>query len=361
MNKELNGRSKKKRFGLPSLWAAFVGFIFTNLLISAVILFAFTMFMIRLGWITSEEHRPELPLVMLLILSTSIGSMISFALGKHVFKPIDEFSHAMQDVAKGNFDIQLSYNGRVQELSDMSSSFNAMVHDLGNIETLRSDFVVTVSHEFKTPLVAIEGYAAILQNPELTADEIKEYTGKILESTKQLSKLSSNVLLLSNLENKEIVTEKSEFRLDEQIRQSVLLLESLWENKKIDLNIDLEQATYFGNEELLMQVWQNIVGNAIKFTPKNGEISISLKKYPDRITVRIADTGIGIAPEVQALIFNKFYQGDASGYTDGNGLGLSLVKRIIDLNKGNVTVESVPGAGTAFTVELPAESGCRNH
>ena len=346
-----------KRFRLPSLWTAFVGFIFTSILISAFILFVVTYFMIRLGLITSADRHPEAPLLMLLVLSTVIGSAISFVLGKQVFKPISNFSHAMTNVAKGDFSVKLSYDGRVQELNEMSANFNAMVHDLGNIETLRSDFVVTVSHEFKTPLASIEGYATILQNPELSAEEAKEYTGKIIESTKQLAKLSSNILMISNLENKEIITEKTEFRLDEQIRQAVLMLEPLWDSKKINLNIDLDHAIYFGNVELLMQVWQNVIGNAIKFTPKNGEITITLREGSGQITVTITDTGIGMAPEIQKHIFNKFYQGDTSGFTDGNGLGLSLVKRIIDLCRGNIHVTSEPGFGTTFAIGLPVETG----
>lgn len=348
---------KKKRLRLPSLWAAFVGFIFSSLMISSIILAITTVIMIRTDLITKEDRHPEIPLLMILVLSTSLASIVSFVLGKHVFKPIKNFGHAMTDVAKGNFNVQLSYDGRVEELAEMCSNFNAMVHDLGNIETLRSDFVVTVSHEFKTPLASIEGYATILQNPELSAEETREYTGKIIESTKQLSKLSSNILMISNLENKEIVTEKTEFRLDEQIRQSVLLLEPFWESKKIDLNIELNHALYYGNEELLIQVWQNVIANAIKFTPKNGEITITLKESPDHITVTISDTGIGMTPEMQKLIFNKFYQGDTSGFTDGNGLGLSLVKRIIDLNHGKIRVQSEPGSGTTFIIELPVAAG----
>jgi len=342
-----------KKFKLPSLWAAFAVFIFFCILLSSFLLFLIAYFMISHGLISDTDRNPAVPLFMLLLLSIMIASAISFILGKQVFKPITNFSHAMTDVAKGNFNVKLNYDGRVEELNEMSSNFNAMVHDLGNIETLRNDFVVTVSHEFKTPLAAIEGYATILQNPDLTKEENREYAEKILESTKKLANLSSNILMISNLENKEIITEKSEFRLDEQIRQSVLLLEPFWENKKINLNIDLDHAVYYGNEELLMQVWQNVIGNAIKFTPKNGDISITLKDYPDHITVTITDTGIGMAPEVQKHIFNKFYQGDTSGYTDGNGLGLSLVKRIIDLSKGRIRVDSSPDMGTTFVIELP--------
>jgi signal transduction histidine kinase len=344
-----------KRLKLPSLWAAFAAFVFVINLISAMLILIVTYMMLHLGLISSTGKSPAVPIIMLLLISIAIASAFSFLVGKQVLKPISNFSQAMTDVAKGDFSVTLNYGGRVEELSEMSSNFNAMVHDLGTIETLRNDFVVTVSHEFKTPLASIEGYATILQNPELTAEESKEYKDKIIESTKQLSKLSSNILMISNLENREIVTEKTAFRLDEQIRQAALLLEPYWESKKINLNVDLDHAVFYGNEELLQQVWQNVITNAIKFTPKNGDISIWLKENTDHIAVTIADTGIGMTPEVQEHIFNKFYQADVSGYTDGNGLGLSLVKRIIDLSHGKILTQSEPGLGTTFLIKLPIE------
>jgi signal transduction histidine kinase len=343
-----------KKMKLSSLWAAFAILVFFIIFISYIVLLIiyYLMFKIRLS-ATLEMALSDPPFMLFLLVSIVVTAMISFMAGKQVFGPITAMGHAMTHVAKGDFDVQLKYNGRVEELNKMLSDFNSMVQELGNIETLRSDFVASVSHEFKTPLASIEGYATILQNPDLTSDEIKEYARMIIGSTKQLAKLSSNILMISNLENKEILTEKTEFRLDEQIRQSVLLLEPLWEGKKINLNIELENAIYFGNEELLMQAWLNVIGNAVKFTPKNGDISITLKESSDHCTVTVKDTGQGMTPEVQKHIFDKFYQGDNSGYTDGNGLGLSLVKRIIDLCGGSICVYSDPGLGTTFLFRLP--------
>jgi len=336
------------------MWAAFTVFSFFIIGITPLILYSLSSIGIHLGLLPRSGDGPLVPILVLILISISIANGISFVVGKKVLNPISAISHAMTEVAKGNFNVRLNYNGRVGEINEMWKNFNAMVHDLGNIETLRNDFVVTVSHEYKTPLASIEGYAAILQNPELTREEISEYAQKITESTKQLAKLSSNILMLSNLENREIITEKTRFRLDEQIRQSVLLLEPAWENKKLNLSIDLEHAVFYGNEELLMQVWLNVIGNAIKFTPKNGEITIALKETPGFFTVTVKDTGIGIPADVQKYIFDKFYQADHSGYTDGNGLGLSLVRRIIDLCRGRIQVKSEPGQGTAFLIELPA-------
>jgi len=346
-----------KKIKLPSLWLGFVASVFLILLVSSLILFLIAVLLHQIGIISSIDPIQGIPIIIFLLLSLVIATSITTLIGKKILNPVSTFSQAMMDVAKGNFSVQLNYDGRIEEINEMSLNFNAMVHELGNIETLRNDFVVTVSHEFKTPLSSIEGYATILQNPKLTTEESKECTQMIIESTKQLTKLSSNILMISNLENREIITEKTEFRLDEQIRQSILMLEPLWEDKKINFNIDLDHAIYYSNNELLMQVWQNVIGNAIKFTPKNGEISIALKECPDQFIITISDTGIGMTPEVQKNIFNKFYQGDNSGYTDGNGLGLSLVKRIIDLCHGNIRVSSEIGLGTTFIITLPVEAG----
>lgn len=342
-----------KKLKITSLWAAFAVFVFFIILTSSVILFCIIYVMIQLGYLSKGGPNPFVPTIMMLVMSIFIATAVNFFVGMKVLKPISAFSKAMMDVAKGDFQVKLNYDGLVEELNEMSVNFNTMVHELGNIETLRSDFVISVSHEFKAPLTSIEGYAMIIQNPELTEEQKNECARIIIDSTKQLAKLSSNILMLSDLENKEIITRKAAFRLDEQIRQAILLLEPIWSNKKIYFNIDLPPVNYFGNAELLMQVWLNMVGNAIKFTPKNGEISISLKDTPDHLKVTISDTGIGMTSEVQKHIFDKFYQADRSGCTEGNGLGLSLVKRIVDLCRGDLQVYSSPGLGTTFQLEFP--------
>lgn len=348
-----------KKLRISSLWTAFAVFVFFIILTSSIILFCITYAMVQLGYLSKGGSNPIVPAITLLIMSIFIATSVNFFVGKKVLKPISAFSKAMMDVAKGDFRVKLNYGGVVEELNEMSINFNTMVHELGNIETLRSDFVVSVSHEFKTPLTSIEGYATIIQNPELTEEQKNECAQIIIDSTKQLAKLSSNILMISDLENKEIITNKVEFRLDEQIRQAILFLEPIWDSKKINFNIDLDPGRYFGNAELLMQVWINIIGNAIKFTPKNGEISIGLKDNPTHLKVIISDTGIGMTSEVQKHIFYKFYQADRTGYTDGNGLGLSLVKRITDLCHGSIQVDSSPGLGTTFILEFPQKQNSK--
>lgn len=270
-------------------------------------------------------------------------------------KPINEIISATNKVAKGDFSIRLDEENVEHEIRDMNVSFNKMVKELSSIETLRNDFIVNVSHEFKTPIAAIEGYATLLQDSDLTENEKREYAKIILDSTKQLSSLSGNILKLSKLETQEIIPDKKYFCLDEQLRQALLLLESQWSKKNIDIDMDLKTTHYYGSEDLLMQVWLNIFGNAIKFTPQNGLIITRLTNTPEGICVTISDNGIGMSEEVQSRIFDKFYQEDKSRHFKGNGLGLALVKKILDLCKCEISVSSKVGEGTTFTIYLPIE------
>lgn len=300
--------------------------------------------------------RLRLPWMVIIAALTSIliGTVITALTGRKILAPITSLSDATQEIAKGNFNVELGYeNHRVRELGEMAVNFNKMARELAGIETLRSDFVANVSHEFKTPIAAIEGYASLMQSDDLTTEERKDYSRLIMESTKQLSSLSSNILRLSKLENQELVPELNEFDLAEQLRQALLLLEPQWSEKQLELDIELAPARYLGSEELLMQIWLNLLANAIKFTAHGGSVAVALTADADAIRVRIADTGIGMSEEVQKHIFEKFYQGDRSRSREGNGLGLALVRRILDLSGGSIRVVSAPGAGAAFTVELP--------
>ncbi|RII35404.1 sensor histidine kinase [Clostridium chromiireducens] len=294
------------------------------------------------------------PILNLYAVSVIVGTSISAVVGKRILSPLVKFSGALMEVGKGNFNIQLDENKyHIEELKEMSQNFNIMVRELNNIETFRNDFIANVSHEFKTPLASIEGYTMLLQSDNLTDKEKNEYTKKILNNTKRLSNLVGIILQISRLENQGIIAEKNKFKLDEQLRQTLLLFESKWTSKNIDLDLDLDEITFYGNEELLMQVWANLFSNAIKFTPDNGTIACTLKRYDSFIITTISDNGIGISEDVQKHIFEKFYQGDKSHSSEGNGLGLALVKRIIDLCNGTIEVQSELGTGSTFTVKLP--------
>ena len=303
---------------------------------------------------TLPDNKILWPTINLYIVSLFVGTIIAVILGKIILPPIIKISEALMEVAKGNFNIKINQEKHpVKELEKMSHNFNIMMNELNNIETFRSDFIANVSHEFKTPLASIDGYTMLLQDSNLTEEEKNEYIDKILNNTKRLSKLVYTILQISKLENQGIIVEKRNFKLDEQIRQALLFLEPKWTEKNIDLDISLDETTFYGNEELLDQVWVNILDNAIKFTPDKGIISCTLRHSSGWITAIISDTGVGMPDDVQKHIFDKFYQGDKSHSSEGNGLGLALVKRIINLCGGTIEVNSELGKGSTFTIKLP--------
>ena len=286
-------------------------------------------------------------------ISIVMGMFFSWVATHRTFRQIDAFVDATQKVARGDFDVELKEEFRIQELETITRNFNSMTRELARTEILRNDFVENVSHEFKTPLAAIEGYVTLLQKKDLTEEKRQEYTEKILNNTQRLSRLSGNILLLSRLENRESEIQTEDFELDEQIRQVLLYMENEWSAKNIELDLDLEECTYRGNRDLIANVWRNLLDNAIKFSPDGGTVRIQLHQREDRILVTVEDEGPGISEEDRSRIFEKFYQADRSRSGSGNGLGLALVRRIVTLHGGDVTVESEPGRGALFTVDLP--------
>ena len=217
----------------------------------------------------------------------------------------------------------------------------------------RENFINSFSHEFKTPIVSIQGFAKQLKKENLSEEKKQEYIDIIISESKRLTNLSSNILMLSKLENQQIITDKTSFSLDEQIRNCILLLEKQWTAKDISFDIDMQEIQYTTNAEMLSQVWVNIIGNAIKFSPEGSSIRIKLFKESDVITAEITDRGIGMDQQTISHIFERFYQGDRAHASEGNGLGLPLVKRIVELCNGNIRVESQYGKGTNFIVTLP--------
>lgn len=280
------------------------------------------------------------------------GAFLIAVSGHSAVKPILRLNKATQEVAKGNFDIQVINNSR-DEVGQLTKSFNKMTQELKRIEYLRKDFINSVSHEFKTPLASIQGFAKLLQKGSLSEEERQEYADIIVEETARLSRLSSNILRLSSLDNQGSLDKKTCFSLDEQIRKTILLLEPEWEKRNICFDIELEEVQYQGDEELLQQVWINLLNNAVKFSHEGGRISVRLTRTAAAVKVEISDTGIGMSEETISRIFERFYQGDRAHSREGNGLGLSLVKRILDLCNGSIHVQSEQNKGSTFTVELP--------
>lgn len=336
-----------------ALWLRFTVLVFATIFVmfTAITLGWYVLF--QCGLLTVDPFGRHVPILLLSLVSLLIGTVIALYVGRLIVRPVQNISEAFDELSAGNFDVKIPENEKIREIREMARHFNAMTYDLSHIETLRADFVANVSHEFKTPIAAIEGYATLLQNRSLSPEKHDHYVEKILENSRRLSNLSGNVLMLSKLENQEIVSGKSEFRLDEQLRKCILLLESKWAEKNIEFDMELPKINYYGSEPLMSQVWINLLDNAIKHSPCGGVVHIATQQTGSLVTVTIADHGDGMSEEVQKHIFEKFYQGDSSHKAEGNGLGLALVKRIVELCKGTIEVESAPGNGAAFSVSLP--------
>ncbi|MCD7949425.1 MAG: HAMP domain-containing histidine kinase [Erysipelotrichaceae bacterium] len=329
-----------------AVFAIFVVYIISTILIGIVLTY--------IGAFNQQNQIGLLALIVMFSLPCiMMGFIFSYIIKRIVFIPIIKISQATQEVSHGNFDIRVEENIMVKEIHDMAQNFNTMTSQLAGMEILRNDFISNVSHEFKTPLAAIEGYTTLLQTKDLSEERKQFYTSKIIYNTKRLSELTGNILQLTRLENQNIDITKNVFSLDEQIRQVILLYEEQWINKNIDLHIHLDEINYNGNEELLSQVWQNLIGNALKFTDNDGMIWINMRQELDSIKIEIADDGIGMNEETMNRIFEKFYQGDTSHSRNGNGLGLALVKKILDLHQGSIEVSSKINEGSTFIIKLP--------
>lgn len=287
------------------------------------------------------------------LIGLAVGAGITQFMGRLFFEPINKLGDAMNRVAEGDFSVSLEEKNSSPEIANIYDKFNLMVKELNATEVLQTDFVSNVSHEFKTPINAIEGYATLLQDGEgLSPDEQEQYVDKILFNTQRLSSLVGNILLLSRIDNQAIPHKGAAFRLDEQIRQAIVLLEPEWVKKDIEFDVEMQDITIEGNENLLFHVWNNLIGNAIKFDPPNGLINIKLHKKGDKAVFQIEDSGPGISEEGLKHIFDKFYQEDSSHKQEGNGLGLALAGRIVSLHGGSISAVNLPGGGCRFTVEL---------
>ena len=288
--------------------------------------------------------------------SILIGFILAALAPKFVFKRLTKISEGMTEIAHGNFKTRIPERDKADALSEfgeLERTFNQMAADLDGIEIFRNDFINNFSHEFKTPIVSLRGFARQLQSGDITDEQRKEYIDIIVTESERLANMSTNVLLLSKLENQQIVSEKTEFYLDEQIRSSILLLEKAWTDKELELDIDLDPIKYTFNEEMLSHVWVNLFSNAIKFTANGGRISCRLTQNDSVVVCTVSDTGIGMTEETKSRIFEKFYQGDTSHSGSGNGIGLNIVYRVITLAGGTISVDSTYGKGTTLTVTLP--------
>jgi len=344
--------SFRQRVGLPALFSAIV---FAILLITSMIIMIIGILLIRIGAINIarlSRNEPIIPIFILLIISVLVGTVVSFIISQFPLKPIRRVIDATNRLAAGDFSTRLRLAGP-SAFTELADSFNRMAEELGGIEMLRADFVDNFSHEFKTPIVSIKGFAEELKHDDLSPEQRNEYLDIIIGESSRLATLATNVLNLSRVEKQTILANRERFDLTEQVRRCILLFENKLNQRRLNLTIELDEIALVGDEDLLSQVWINLIDNAVKFTPEGGSIGIRLIKSGNQARFVIQDDGYGISEESQKHVFDKFFQGDPSHSTQGNGLGLSIARRIVTLYGGTIACQSQDGVGTEFTVDLP--------
>lgn len=317
-----------------------------------------------LGWLGSALGlvdwtrllRPEAVMVVIYCVSIMVGISTVVMIRHVILKPVQGMVSAMQRLAAGDFDVRMECRGWMcpLELRDFTAAFNKAAEELGGSELLRRDFINSFSHEFKTPITSLGGFAdLLLEDEEMPVEERREYLQIISKESKRLAGLASSVLALSRVEAQTILTGVAPFDLTEQLRQAVIMVERKWTKKAVQIQLDDEECVYTGSEALMKEVWMNLLDNAVKFSPDSGIVEVRLRQLRAETVVTIRDHGPGIDEDTQKRIFDQFYQGDTSHKTEGNGIGLAMVKKILALHGAEAAVDSVPGQGSVFTVSLP--------
>lgn len=343
---------------LLSLYHYFCFFLLMAFLISCcMILFLNTMSASMGVTLTEENIKTAAIITFWNVVFLSLVCTVIDAVRRKltVDRPVKRIVAAAEQIAKGDYSVRiprLSGLNRADGLEEIIECYNKMAQELSGIETLQTDFIANVSHELKTPLAVMQNYGTLLQQPDLAVEERLRYAREICEASRRLADLIGNILKLNKLENQKIYPAIQTYELSEQLRQCLLRFEQIWEEKQIDIHTELEEVQISADPELLSLVWSNLFSNALKFTGSGGRVDLTLTQENGFAMVAVADTGCGITPEVGKHIFDKFYQGDTSHATQGNGLGLALVRRVMDILGGEIAVESQVGEGSTFTVKL---------
>lgn len=301
----------------------------------------------------NPDYRPVVGLGMIIPMAL-LMELYTFFLSRHLNRKVNTLANAINQVAGGNYDVTLDVK-KAAPMPDVAENFNKMTAELKSVHTLRNDFINDFSHEFKTPITSINGFANLLLETEVTEEERRQYLTIIAEESSRLSTLAEETLMMSRLDSQQNIIDQEWYALDEQIRQNLILLSKDWGAKLIEIDTDLNPVSYLGNPALMSHIWLNLISNAIKFTPGHGRIAVNLKESGGKIYVSVADNGKGMTKEETSRIFNKYYQADASHATKGLGLGLSIAHRIVELCGGEIQVASTPGEGSTFTVILPTD------
>lgn len=342
-------KQKLKKLHLTLMFAFLV---FVILLITMFLVATGTFLLSYFGIVNSGESE-SLPLFRFAVGSIVLGTVLSIVLSHLPLAPLKEIMSAIDKIADGDYSARLHLRGP-EEFRELSNKFNHMAGEIGSVEMLRSDFVNNFSHEFKTPIVSIRGFAKALKWDNLSEEERNEYLDIIISESERLADLSTNVLYLSKIEQQEILTDKRRFNLSEQIRLVIALLDQKLSEKHIQVHFDCGEFSLIGNEEMLRQAWINLIDNAIKFSPAHSVIEVQIKQLNGKTSISISNQGEKIPLEIAAHIFEKFYQGDTSHATKGNGLGLAIVKRIIQLHGGMVSLKQSEPNTIIFEVSIIA-------
>ena len=311
-----------------------------------------------MGLVFNEENigaAAKVTFLNVLLLTFIFGTIDHIRRKLMVDRPVKIITEATEKIMQGDFSVRVRpmHGAGMEGFNQIGMAINAMAAELAGTETLRTDFIANVSHELKTPLAVMGNYATMLQRPGITEEEKNDYAKAISEAARKLAQLITNILKLNKLENQQIFPQPKEFDLSEQLCECLLVFEDAWEAKNLEIETDIEDDVRIKSDpELLSLVWNNLISNAVKFTPDGGTIGLSLKTEDGSVVVQVRDTGCGMKPEVGQHIFEKFYQGDTSHATQGNGLGLALVKRVVDILSGEIGVQSVYGTGSTFTVKF---------
>lgn len=335
-------------------------FLIVAFVVSCCVSLFLSVFATDMGLVLTQENVGTAAKVTFanVIFITVVSATIDYIRRKQtVDRPVKQILTAAKQVTQGDFSVRLEPVkdfGGATGYNEIIDCFNKMTRELSGMETMRTDFIANVSHELKTPLAVMGNYATMLQQPNLSEEDRMEYAKAISQSSRRLAQLITNILKLNKLENQQIFPQLDTFDLGEQLCESLLQFEDIWEKKNLEIETDIEDDVCIRSDaELLSLVWNNLISNAVKFTPEAGTISLTLQADAEWVTVSVRDTGCGIRPEVGQHIFEKFYQGDTSHATQGNGLGLALVKRVVDILQGKISVQSVYGQGSTFTVTFP--------
>ena len=330
-----------------------VGFIVSCCMMLFISIFADTMDLT----LTSDNVAAAAKVTFLnVILITLLFKLADYIRRKiMVERPTKIITEATAKIMSGDFSVRIKpmQSSGLEGFNQIAEAINRMAKELSSVETLRTDFIANVSHEMKTPLAVMQNYGTLLQTPNLSDEKRIEYAKGVTDGSRRMADMMTNILKLNRLENQQIYPQVTEFDLGEQLCECLLQYENVWEKAEIEIDTDIaENVRVKADAELLSHVWNNLFSNAFKFTPSGGTVTVTLTATEHHAVVKVTDTGCGMTPEVGAHIFEKFYQGDTSHSVQGNGLGLALVKRVVDIMQGEISVESAVGKGSTFTLKI---------